>query len=740
MINKFIFKQIIYILLFVAIIPYNAVGQKSTFDSLEVILSQNLENGINGSQNMPILQQLFALTNISKPYLALEYGALALNTAMEIGDEQSKAEWYCKIADIYFEQKTYYMAMQNYFSAFEIYNRLGMKKESAYAQMNIGETYFIQGVEDVSLSYYKQAEEIFNIINNQRGLAKVKNKIGLVNLEMYQYDKAMEMFNQSLKISELLKDPQLTAETYCNIAETYFQSEDFNNENQYLTKAIIKFRLSGDRLSMGKCYYKIGDMYLYQEEYDKAYINYLQSGNIFKAFDLPLLQTQVKNKLARINFIQGMYQEAMTTVKEALNTATEHELLQEKSDAYLLMADISYALKKNTEAYDNLQRYIQVKDSVIQEKREERFSELQVSIATKEKEKELALAAQEMQRKEIVFRVVMIMSTLILLFLVIIFLNNRKIKKVNNLLTMRNDEIKRRNEEIVVQKNIVDKANLEIKKQKNEIEEINHNITAGINYAARIQHATLPNISFIKQHFQDGFVFFNPKETVSGDFYWFAEVKDERPPSLFRRNKENEENAKYIVAVIDCTGHGVPGAFMSMLGDAFLNQIVKQQKTTSPDLILNELHKFIRATLQQETSENNDGMDVAICTIDKSNNKMEFAGAKNPLIYIQRGEVHKINGDLKCIGGMQKEQERIFTKHTINIDDSTRFYIYSDGFQDQFGGKMGRKFMAKPFRDMLIENSSKPFEEQRQILQEKFIEWKGDFIQMDDTTIIGIKI
>lgn len=730
----------IYLLLFAVIFCNSAVGQHKTYDSLEFRLSKNLENDVPVSENMPILKQLFELTRISKPYLALEYGAMALNTAVEINDQEAKAEWFSKIADIYLEQKTYYMAMQNYFSAFEIYNGLGMKKETGYAQMSIGETYFIQGVEDVSLSYYRQAEEIFTKIDYPKGLAKVKNKIGLVNLEMYQYDKAMEMFNQSLELSEKLKDPLLTAETYCNIAEIYFQNEDFANESQFLTKAISKYRLGGDRLAMGKCYFKIGDMYFYQDEYDKAFINYLQSANIFKAFDLPLLHTQAQNRMARINFIQGLYPEAMQTAEKALKAATENELLQEKSDAYLLIAEIYSALNNNKEAYDNLMRYSKVKDTVIQEKREERFSELQVSIATKEKEKELALAAQEMKRKEVVFKVVLIMAILVLLLLVVIFLNNRKIKKVNNLLTAKNDEVKRQNQEIVKQKNIVDHANLEIKKQKNEIEEINNNITAGINYAARIQHATLPDISFVKQHFQEGFVFFQPKETVSGDFYWFAEIKDDKPPSLFRRKSDIDDKFKYVVAVIDCTGHGVPGAFMSMLGDAFLNQKVKQQKITSPDLILNGLHKFIRATLQQETSENNDGMDAAICTIDKHNKIMEFAGAKSPLIYIQRGQAEKINGDLKSIGGMQNEQERIFTKHTISIEETTRFYIYSDGFQDQFGGKAGRKFMAKPFRNMLIENSGKPFDEQRDILQEKLNEWKGDWVQMDDITVIGIKI
>ena len=179
---------------------------------------------------------------------------------------------------------------------------------------------------------------------------------------------------------------------------------------------------------------------------------------------------------------------------------------------------------------------------------------------------------------------------------------------------------------------------------------------------------------------------------------------------------------------------------MSMLGDAFLNQIVNLQKITEPDLILNELHKLVRSTLQQETTENNDGMDAAICVIDKATKKLAFAGAKNPLIIVQNDKVEKVNGDIKSIGGIQKEDQRVFTKHEIDISIPTTFYIYSDGYQDQFGGKEGRKLMAKPFRDLLTSKYNAPFKEQEKMLFDFFNKWREERVQMDDTTVIGIKI
>jgi serine phosphatase RsbU (regulator of sigma subunit) len=251
----------------------------------------------------------------------------------------------------------------------------------------------------------------------------------------------------------------------------------------------------------------------------------------------------------------------------------------------------------------------------------------------------------------------------------------------------------------------------------------------------------LPDQEFIKRHFEDGFIYFRPREVVSGDFYWFSEVKSLKPPTLFRRKGASEdEGSKLILSVIDCTGHGVPGAFMSMLGDAFLNQIVNLQKITQPAKILDELHNLVRTTLQQETTENNDGMDAAIIMIDRATQTMQYAGAKNPLIYIQDGKIEKVNGDLKSIGGIQKEDVRTFTCHEIDISKPTTIYIYSDGYQDQFGGDSGRKFMAKRFRELLVENANLPFAEQSNILYKRFVEWRGNTIQMDDTTILGVKV
>jgi len=263
----------------------------------------------------------------------------------------------------------------------------------------------------------------------------------------------------------------------------------------------------------------------------------------------------------------------------------------------------------------------------------------------------------------------------------------------------------------------------EVLAQKAEIELKSQKITSSINYAKRIQDAMLPRLPAMQRAFHDLFVLFKPRDIVSGDFYWF-----------------HEEQHLKIIAAVDCTGHGVPGAFMSLVGQQALNRIVRQNGITEPDLILNELHLEIRSMLKQEQTENQDGMDVSICLYDKKEKTLQFSGAKNPLVYVKNKEIIQIKGDKHAIGGKQKEEKRIFAKHTIPIDGPTNFYIFSDGYQDQFGGVDDRKFMISNMRDLLLEIHEEPIDLQNKLLDDTINHWKKNTKQLDDILVIGFKI
>ena len=270
---------------------------------------------------------------------------------------------------------------------------------------------------------------------------------------------------------------------------------------------------------------------------------------------------------------------------------------------------------------------------------------------------------------------------------------------------------------------LLQKQNELLHEQKLVIEEKNNNIISSITYAQRIQTALLPLDYSIKTYFDEYFIIYKPKDIVSGDFYWFT-----------------EKNGKQFVVVADCTGHGVPGAFMSMLGITLLSQIIEVENFLSADEILMQLHKAVRVALKQVETENQDGMDIALCIIDWAERKMEYAGAHNPLYYFQQGELFEIKADHMAIGGYQQEQERVFTSNIIDISVPTTFYIFSDGIQDQFGGEKGRKLSKKGLKELLASVQDDSMANQKQLIESYLEKWMSLNQQIDDISILGMKL
>ncbi|TAF35201.1 MAG: GAF domain-containing protein [Cytophagales bacterium] len=285
------------------------------------------------------------------------------------------------------------------------------------------------------------------------------------------------------------------------------------------------------------------------------------------------------------------------------------------------------------------------------------------------------------------------------------------------------EKVKARTIEVMKQKS-------EIEQQRAELEKQNHNITASINYAKRIQEAMLPNMDEINAALPKNFVYFRPRDIVSGDFYWFQDLED-----------------LCLIAAVDCTGHGVPGAFMSLIGNDLLHEIVVSRRIIEPNQILKELHKGVTASLRQRETDNRDGMDIALCVIHRQSPKsstyshLVFAGAHNPLVYIQNGTLQQIKGSNLSIGGRTLPNVVVEYEATrIDLTSPTSFYIFSDGFQDQFGGKEGRKFMIKRMKGIFEQVHQLPHSEQMSTLDREISAWKQNHKQTDDILVIGFEI
>ena len=314
-------------------------------------------------------------------------------------------------------------------------------------------------------------------------------------------------------------------------------------------------------------------------------------------------------------------------------------------------------------------------------------------------------------------------------------LANDEINRQKNQIEGKNEELNQLLEEITTQRDEIEAQRDTVEEQKQHIEVIHKEVEQSIDYATRLQGAILPEETVLSKYVSDHFVLFKPKDKVSGDFYWWTHIENHT-----------------IITAADCTGHGVPGAFMSMLGASFLREIVEKEFVTHTGVILRKLRKEIIKALKQkgEMGEQKDGMDMAIISINHETNVVKFSGANNPLYVISNRQLdnieplkdfenfYEITADKMPIAIYDKMDS--FVAHELHLQKGDQLYMFSDGFADQFGGAKGKKFKYKPFKRLLSENRDKSMKEQKELLDKAFDDWRGDLEQIDDVVVLGIKI
>jgi serine phosphatase RsbU (regulator of sigma subunit) len=284
-------------------------------------------------------------------------------------------------------------------------------------------------------------------------------------------------------------------------------------------------------------------------------------------------------------------------------------------------------------------------------------------------------------------------------------------------------ELRKEKELVEIQNTEIGDQKEQLEQQRDELNEKNISITDSIHYAKRIQSAIMQPLSSAHKSLKDKmFILYEPKDIVSGDFFWFAEIDDHS-----------------IVAVADCTGHGVPGAFMSMIGITFLNKLVREKGMIEPNEILNELRKSIIEALHNEHEESKDGMDIALCSVNWKNNRLSYSGANNSLYLIRNGELLETKADKMPIGAHDLSSKP-FTKHVVSFIPGDTIYLFTDGYADQFGGSKGKKFLTKKFKSLLLSLQNKPIMEQEEILKNSLVDWMGGVEQVDDILVIGIRL
>ncbi len=683
-------KQIFFIL-FLAFYQI-CFAQNVSVDSLKLVLESCKEDTTKVNTLISICKNEYR----SSPDSAIFYGNKALNLAEKLKFGKGLAYSYKYIGMGYYFLGNYSETINSWQQSLSNFEAINDKVGVSNILSNLGALYANQGDDvkaiDFHLRSLKAAEESKNTLR----IATSMINIGVIYLNNPKTHGQSLKYNLSaLPLSEKLGNNDAIGTVCVNIGEIYFQKEAYDTALFYYEKSLNAFR----RSNSGNVPYtltNIGKVYMKRGDFKKA-IEVQQEGyQIAKQSDAKLEMTATLLGLAETFLAAGNYKSAIITYDKARGLAEEigakkelRQAYEGLSASYAKMSDFGNAFKYQT-------LLTNIKDTLYVAANNNKIQFLQLNYELDKKETLISLQDVKIKKQRFTQRTFIIGFIIAILVAIQTYRNYRRKVKTNKLLN----------------------------KQKDEIEIQNKYLTDSINYAERIQSAMFPSQEILSEDLFDYFILFRPLNIVSGDFYWF---------------KKN--NNSIFIAAADCTGHGVPGAFMSILGLTFLNELVNNAAKLSASEALTRLKDHVIRTLQQKhnNSGTRDGMEMALFILDLEFNKLQFSGARRPLYLIRDKQLIELAGD-KMPLGIYDDGEITFTNKEMEFKKDDIVYLFSDGYVDQLGGPERKTFKAKKFKDLLLNNCHLPMNEQKEVLEKTLDEWRSDIEQIDDILVIGIKL
>jgi len=672
---------------------------------------------------------------------ALEYYNKSLKIRKEIGDKRGMSISYKYIGHLYAQQGNYEKALDYYQKSLELAQELKNKKEISSAYISIGLIYENQGKHEKALKYNFQALELAQEIEDKRIISIAYNNIGSIYDTQDNFEQGLNYNFKALKVYEETGNKKGISIAYNNIGGIYSKKGDYEKALEYYNKSLKIRKNLGNKSRMCSSYANIGNVYIKQAQYEKA-LEYL-----FKSLEIAELIDNKKRKsvaligIGKVYSIKKQWNVAQKYLTEAFELLKAMGIVEDIRDVTEQLALVEKELGNYKAAYEYQVIFKQMADSLKNEEQTQKMTRLEMSYEFKQEkdsiqfanEKERVALEKDIHNREITQFASLIGLALLFVLLFTLFLFFQSKHRSNKLLTEKSEELQLANDEIYKTNEELQILNQRIQTTLNTVEHQRDEILDSVHYAQGIQQAILPELQNIHQSLPESFVFFKPRDVVSGDFYFFA-----------------QKEYKVVIASIDCTGHGIPGAFMSLIANDLLHEIINLKSITQPDKILNILKERVIGVLKQESTNNQDGMEISICSIEIYPEEfyqevgiphLEYAGTGNPLVYFQENEMFLIKPDKIIIGGFGNySAEQKFTLHRIPLNKPTTFYLFSDGYQDQFGGIKGKKFMIRRFRELLFNIHQKSMEEQKSILDKTIANWMGKEKQIDDILVMGVRV
>ena len=659
------------------------------------------------------LSKYFLQKNITK---CLAYSSSAYKQAEDIDDKKGMADAICVEGEAQFLQANFDEANLKFTEALSIYKKIKNNIGIAECYEGLGKVAYKNEEIDAALTHFSEALKLFEKEKYKNALPGLYINIGLLYDEVNNYKQALDFYNKALLLAQEIKDEVAEASCYTNIGGIYANQGKQSLAISYLEKSLNLKEKAGNKKGMaltlnnlGAVYYELNDLNKALEKFQKAYDIYIEINDVKSIFP-------ACNNIGTINLETENYDKALIYFNKAYDLAKDRGSITDKILCLENLTLLYKQLGKPNQALDYSMECSSLKDTLFSKEQTSITAEMQTRFATEKKQQENEILNLQVKSESFIKTIFIIAAGLLLVIAFFIFRGLRQKQKANIILEEKNK--------------IIEEQKQTVEHQKHIVEEQNKDITDSIRYAERIQTAILPPEKQWHSLFPQSFVFYKPKDILSGDFYWIEQKGD-----------------LVFVAAADCTGHGVPGALISIVNYNLLNKAVLEKDLTNPADILNYVNHQLTLALHQTFQESSvkDGMDISLCVLNTKTLELNYSGANNPIYIIYQidnaeTELIEVKADKFPVGAFVDEQVQSFTSKKIQLQKNDLIYLFSDGFADQFGGDKGKKFKYKQLKDILLENQNLSLAKQYSVLEERFTNWKGKLEQVDDVLVIGIRV
>jgi len=711
-------------------------AQEDPVDSLKAVLQETEVDTLKVNILNGLADRLYA----SDPEEAIRFGRLAKNLAQTNNYRSGLAIAYKNIGLGHYMLGDFKEALENWDASLIMARELKDDKLIANLMGNQGSVFYHTGNDVQAIDNYLSALKIAEELDDRKRIGTLLLNIGLVYLDQSStLELARDYCLRAVAVGESIDYIDLIGVGSLNLGQVYMRMERYDSALYYYDKTLNT--LTGGQ-HVSTVYNDIGTIYAEQGEFPTALKYHFDALDLARHENAQYQETSILLGLGSTYEKQGNLSQAIEYFQQARDLAEEIGLEPELSSAYKGLADNYAALSDFKNAYKYINLHIELDNATLQKETEKKTNTLMFSYQLDKKQNEIALLEQDNEIEQLRGKrqramLFSIGGVGMLLLVLAGGLYNRM-----NFIRRTNTQIQAQKDEIESQRDQIEAARDKIQEQHDMVYSQKEMITDSISYAERIQSALLPSKTLLDEMMGEYFVILKPKDIVSGDFYWVKEVQDH-----------------LVIVGADCTGHGVPGAFMSMLGMTLLNGLINERCFDAPGAILENLRHKIKVMLDQDgaSDEQKDGMDVALAILNKKTREVHFAGANNPL-YIVRNKELGTGKDLEAFASRENEkfqlfeikgdkqpvgthwEETPFTTHSIPLLEKDSIYLFSDGFIDQFGGDKRKKFMSGNFKKLLLSVQHESMDKQARILEETFESWRGEVEQIDDVSVIGVKI